>query len=95
MSRRVSPSPPLLPPDLSPGDEARWWDEHCDYWDTMETEDELVAPQGIRHTKPINLRLPIDMIEALKLAEARRAVSYQALIRTWLKERLDIETSDS
>ncbi|HYU20139.1 MAG TPA: CopG family antitoxin [Chloroflexota bacterium] len=80
-----------LPPGLSPPEEARWWDEHRDYWDTVESPDEVVPPQQIRETKAVNLRLPIDMIEALRVAAARRALPYQTLIRMWLKERLDAE----
>jgi len=95
MTARPEKNKPRLPPDLSPADEARWWDEHRDYWDSVETDDELIAPQEIRRTKAINLRLPVDMIEALKLEAARRALPYQTLIQTWLKERLDSEASDS
>ena len=47
----------------------------------------------MRRTKPVNLRLPVDMIEALKDEAARRALPYQTLIRMWLKERLDAETA--
>jgi predicted DNA binding CopG/RHH family protein len=42
-------------------------------------------------TKPVNLRLPVDMIEALKEHATQRSLPYQALIRMWLKERLDTE----
>ncbi|MBA2449346.1 MAG: hypothetical protein H0V51_15105 [Chloroflexi bacterium] len=44
-----------------------------------------------RRTKPINLRLPVDMIEALKREATHRSLPYQTLIRMWLKERLDGE----
>jgi predicted DNA binding CopG/RHH family protein len=39
----------------------------------------------------VNLRLPVDMIEALKEHATQRSLPYQALIRMWLKERLDTE----
>lgn len=82
---------PHVPPQLSPAEEARWWDEHWDYWDKVGNEDELVMPSKIRRTKPVNLRLPVDMIDALKRAAALRALPYQTLIRMWLKEQLDAE----
>ena len=85
---------PQLPPGLSPAEEARWWDEHRDYWDAVEAVDERVGPSQVRRTKPVNLRLPVKMINALKSTAARRAVPYQTLIRIWLRERLDAERSE-
>jgi predicted DNA binding CopG/RHH family protein len=82
---------PQLPAGLTPAEEARWWDEHREYWDVVETEDEAVMPASVHRTKPVNLRLPTDMIEQLKKAGAQRALPYQTLIRMWLKERLDAE----
>ncbi|HTE83919.1 MAG TPA: CopG family antitoxin [Dehalococcoidia bacterium] len=90
MNARAKASP-RLPQGLTPAEEARWWDEHDDFWDTVETPDEFVGPQQTHRTKPVNLRLPIDMIESLKVEAARRSLPYQTLIRMWLKERLDAE----
>lgn len=86
-----SKSEPQLPLGLSPAEEARWWDEHRDYWDGAESQEERVQSAPVRRTKPINLCLPVDMIEALKEEASRRALPYQSLIRMWLKERLDAE----
>ena len=83
-----------LPAGLSPAEEAKWWDEHRAYWDTVEAPDERIDPPGVRRTKPINLRLPVDMIDRPKDEAARRALPYQTLIRMWLKERLDAETRE-
>jgi len=91
MTAKPEKTRPHLPAGLSPVDEARWWDEHHDYWDQVKTEWERIPPERVRRTKPVNLRLPVDMIEMLKLEAARRTLPYQALIRTWLKERLDAE----
>jgi predicted DNA binding CopG/RHH family protein len=80
-----------LPSGLPPEEEAAWWDAHRDYWDTVEHQeeaDEVVEAVPIRRTKPITMRLPVDMIEALKREAEGRAIPYQALIRMWLKERL-------
>ena len=87
-----SKTSPHLPAGLSPAEEARWWDEHRDYWDTVGTQDERVDQAPVRRTKPVNLRLPVDMIDQLKREAARRAIPYQTLMRMWLKERLDAET---
>lgn len=87
-------SSPQLPHELTPMEEARGWDEHRDYWDMVKTEDERVDRLEIRRTKPVNLRLSIDMIEGLKREGAKRALPYPTLIRMWLKERLDAENPD-
>ncbi len=84
-----------LPPGLSPAEEARWWDAHRDYWDVADVHDERLDSLSVRRTKAVNLRLPIDMIEALKVEAARRSITYQTLINTWLKERLDAEARSS
>ncbi|MGI8553999.1 MAG: CopG family antitoxin [Dehalococcoidia bacterium] len=85
---------PVLPPGLSPAEEARWWDEHRDYWDALETQEECLEPVPVRRTKPIDLRLPIAMIDELKRQAARRALPYQTLIHMWLNERLDAEARE-
>jgi hypothetical protein len=36
----------------------------------------------------------VDMIDRLKREAVRRALLYQGLIHTWLKERLDAETRE-
>ena len=86
-----SKSSSRLPAGLSPAEEARWWDEHRDYWETIESPDERVDPSPVRRTKPVTLRLPIDMIDRLKHDAAKRSLPYQTLIRMWLQERLDTE----
>ena len=83
-----------LPSGLSPAAEARWWDEHETFWETTATPDEFVPPQQSHRTRPVNLRLPIDMVEALKVVAARHSLPYQTLIRMWLKERLDEESAE-
>ena len=90
----MTASSPRLPAGLSPAEEARWWDEHRDYRDAVETRDERIDPAQVRRTKPVNLRLPVDMIDRLKSEAARRSLPYQTLIRMWLKERLDAETRE-
>jgi predicted DNA binding CopG/RHH family protein len=82
---------PSLPGGLSPAEEARWWDEHPDYWDSSASADERITLAPVRRTRQINLRLPVDMIDQLKTEADRRSLPYQTLIRMWLKERLDAQ----
>src|SRR5437868_4302033 len=80
-----------LPPGLSPAEEAEWFDAHPEYWEGPDLIEEWVEPQHVRHTAAVNLRLPQEMIAALKAEAERRGMSYQWLIQTWLEERLAAE----
>ena len=40
-------------------------------------------------TKPISLRLPLHMLERIKVAANKRDVPYQSLIKIWLDEKLN------
>jgi predicted DNA binding CopG/RHH family protein len=39
-------------------------------------------------TKTISLRLPISLLEAIKIAAHKRDVPYQSLIKMWLAEKV-------
>ena len=38
-------------------------------------------------TKSISLRLPVALLERIKIAANKRDVPYQSLIKTWLAEK--------
>jgi len=40
-------------------------------------------------TKSISLRLPVDLLERVKIAANKRDVPYQSLIKVWLAEKLN------
>jgi predicted DNA binding CopG/RHH family protein len=80
-----------LPPGLSPAEEAQWWDDHEEYWDSVDTPWEVVPPQKVRRTGPVTLRLPLDLIESLKQEAEKQGVAYQTVIRMWLDERVASE----
>ena len=40
-------------------------------------------------TTSISLRLPVSLLERIKLAAHKRDVACQSLIKTWLAEKLD------
>lgn len=82
-----------LPPGLSPAEEARWWDDHPEYWDQFdESELEVVNLGPIRRTQRLPyLRLPIDLVDSIKAQAVARETTYQRLIQSWLEERLEDE----
>ena len=86
-----SPARLKLPRGLPSAEETRWWDEHPEYWETAAPENVPTGAGEVRRTKPVNLRLPVDMIDTLKQEAARRGIPYQTLVMTWLKDRLEAE----
>ena len=40
-------------------------------------------------TESISLRLPVSMLEGLKIEANKRDVPYQSLLKTWLAEKLE------
>jgi len=38
-------------------------------------------------TRSISLRLPVDLLERIKVEANRRDVPYQSLIKVWLREK--------
>ena len=67
------------------------------FWETNDTTDyvDWNKAQRVRmpNLKPsstsISLRLPIGLLEEIKIAANKRDVPYQSLIKTWLAEKLD------
>lgn len=67
------------------------------FWQTHDSADYLDWSKAVRarlpnlkpSTKSISIRLPVDMLERLKLAANRRDVPYQSLLKIWLEEKLE------
>jgi len=75
-------------------EERRFWSEH----DSTEFIDWHAAERRrFPHLKPslrtISLRLPVAMIEDLKMLANKRDVPYQSLLKVFLAERLEKERS--
>ncbi len=73
--------------------------EERDFWASADSTEYVDWSSGKRkklvHLKPslktISLRLPVSMIEDLKILANRRDVPYQSLLKVFLAERLDRE----
>lgn len=80
-------------PDFSSEDAERaFWTTHdsAEYldWDAAE---EILLPKLKPTTQTISLRLSRMMLDELRAMANKRDVSYQALIKVFLKERIDQE----
>ncbi len=82
-----------IPKFKNEDEEREFWGTHdsTDYfdWDKAEV---AVFPNLKLSTKTISLRLPVWMLDNLKVAANKRDVPYQSLIKMFLKEQLDAET---
>jgi predicted DNA binding CopG/RHH family protein len=71
-------------------------DDERKFWATADSTEYVDwasgTPRKLIHLKPslktISLRLPVSMIEDLKLLANRRDVPYQSLLKVFLAERL-------
>jgi predicted DNA binding CopG/RHH family protein len=68
--------------------ERRFWETHdsSDYIDWSKGE-RVRLPNLKPSTASISLRLPVTLLEQIKIAANKRDVPYQSLIKTWLAEK--------
>ena len=78
-----------LPEFKNESQEAAFWDEHdvTEYFD-MEKAKQVRFSNLKKTTKSISLRLPVDMIEELKVKANAMDVPYQSLIKMFLTNAL-------
>jgi predicted DNA binding CopG/RHH family protein len=86
MGNKVKPVPSLN----TEMDERAYWESHdsTDHVDWGKAEKVLLPNLKLSSTA-ISLRLPVRLLERIKLAANKRDVPYQSLIKTWLAEKLD------
>jgi predicted DNA binding CopG/RHH family protein len=79
-----------IPIFRSEAEERRFWESHdsTEYVDWSQAE-RVRLPNLKPSTKSISLRLPVSLLERIKVAAHKRDVPYQSLIKTWLAEKLD------
>ena len=79
-----------LPSFGSESEERKYWESHdsSDYVDWNAAE-RVRLPKLKPTTKAISLRLPIGLLEQIKVAANKRDVPYQSLIKIWLSEKSD------
>jgi predicted DNA binding CopG/RHH family protein len=67
----------------------RFWETHdsSNYVDWNKAE-RVGLPNLKPSTESISLRLPVTLLERIKIAANKRDVPYQSLIKTWLSEKM-------
>ena len=86
MSKKRKP----LPAFKTEAEERTFWETH----DSTEYVDwsgaERTRFTNLKPTsKAISLRLPVSLLEQIKIAANKRDVPYQSLIKVWLSEKID------
>lgn len=86
MTRKRKP----IPDFKSETEERTFWETHdsASYVDWGRAE-RVRFPNLKPSTKAISLRLPVDLLERIKVAANERDVPYQSLIKVWLSEKTD------
>ena len=86
MRRKLEP----IPEFASEAEERRFWESHdsADYVDWSKAA-AVRLPNLRPSTTSISLRLPVSLLEEIKVAAHKRDVPYQSLIKTWLAEKLE------
>jgi len=79
-----------IPAFKDEAEERAFWESHDsgDYVDWRQAE-KAHLPNLKPSTKAISLRLPVDLLERIKVAANKRDVPYQSLIKVWLSEKID------
>lgn len=79
-----------LPSFQNESEERKFWETHdsSNYvdWDLAER---VRLPNLKTTTKAISIRLPVGLLEQIKVAANKRDVPYQSLIKMWLAEKSD------
>ena len=86
MNRKARPCPEFR----DEAEERRFWETHDSTghvdWDKAER---VRLPNLRPSTRSISLRLPVALLERIKIAANKRDVPYQSLIKTWLADKVD------
>jgi len=79
-----------IPAFADEAEERAFWEtqDSSDYVDWAKAE-RVRLPNLKPSTKAISIRLPVDLLEQIKVAANKRDVPYQSLIKVWLAEKVD------
>ena len=79
-----------VPAFASEAEERKFWEPHdsSDYLDWSKAE-RVRLPNLTPSTKSISPRLPVALLERIKIVANKKDVPYQSLIKMWLSEKID------
>ena len=79
-----------IPRFKTEAEERKFWETHdsADYVDWSKAE-RVRLPNLKPSTTAISIRLPVGLLEQIKVAANKRDVPYQSLIKMWLAEKVN------
>ena len=82
--------PKPVPRFKTEAEERKFWETHdsTDYIDWSKAE-HARFPNLKPSTTAISIRLPVGLLEQIKIAANKRDVPYQSLIKIWLAEKVE------
>ncbi len=85
MIKKVKMSPRFK----SEAEERKFWETHdaADFFDLSKAQ-RVRFPNLKLSTTSISLRLPLSLLDQIKIAANKRDVPYQSLIKMWLSEKV-------
>lgn len=85
MTKKLKPVPAFA----NEAEERAFWESHdsAEHLDLSKAE-RVRFPNLKPSTKSISLRLPVSLLERIKVEANKRDVPYQSLIKVWLKEKI-------
>ncbi len=88
MNKKLKP----IPRFRSEAEERAFWESHdtADYFDLSKAQ-RTRFPNLKLSTTSISLRLPLNLLDRIKIAANKRDVPYQSLIKVWLAEKVDAD----
>ncbi|HMK00347.1 MAG TPA: BrnA antitoxin family protein [Reyranella sp.] len=92
----MNKNPKSIPKFRSEAEERRFWETHdsSSHIDWSKAE-RARLPNLKPSTTSISLRLPVALLDRIKVAANKRDVPYQSLIKTWLAEKTTDERGSS
>jgi predicted DNA binding CopG/RHH family protein len=86
MTRKLKPVPEFA----TEAAERAFWETHdsADYVDWSKAE-RVRLPNLKPSTTSISIRLPLGLLERIKVAANKRDMPYQSLIKVWLAEKVE------
>ena len=86
----MSKKPKTLPRFANEAEERKFWETHDsdDYVDWSKAS-RARFPNLKPTTTSISLRMPVSLLERIKIAANKRDVPYQSLIKVWLAEKAE------
>jgi len=92
----MNKNPKSIPKFRSEAEERRFWETHDSTGHIDWSRAERARLPNLKpSTTSISLRLPVTLLDQIKVAANKRDVPYQSLIKTWLAEKTTDERGSS